>query len=125
MKQGKKYPVLISIYGGPNAGTVMDGWRLPMQTQGLAAEGLIQLAVDHRASGHFGKEGVGLMYRNLGKWEMNDYIEAVKWLRSKPYVDPARICITGGSYGGYVTCMALTAGADYFEIKFPFIGSAN
>jgi dipeptidyl-peptidase-4 len=122
LEPGKKYPVLISIYGGPNAGTVADGWRLSMQAQGLAAEGLIQLAVDHRASGHFGKEGVDLMYRNLGKWEMNDYIEAVKWLRAKPYVDPERICITGGSYGGYVTCMALTAGADYFQ--FGIAGSS-
>ena len=111
----KKYPVLISIYGGPNAGTVSDGWRLSMQAQGLAAEGLIQVAIDHRASGHFGKEGVALMYHNLGKWEMNDYIEAVKWLRTKPYVDANKICITGGSYGGYVTCMALTYGADYFQ----------
>lgn len=110
----KKYPVLISIYGGPNAGTVLDGWRLSMQAQGLAAEGLIQLSVDHRGSGHFGKEGAALMYRNLGKWEMNDYIEAVKWLRTKPYVDSSKICITGGSYGGYVTCLALTYGADYF-----------
>jgi dipeptidyl-peptidase-4 len=110
----RRYPVLISIYGGPNAGTVSDGWKLSMQTQGLAAEGLVQLAVDHRASGHFGKEGVALMYRSLGKWEMNDYIEAVKWLRTQPYVDSTKICITGGSYGGYVTCMALTYGADYF-----------
>ncbi|HTK81516.1 MAG TPA: prolyl oligopeptidase family serine peptidase, partial [Bacteroidota bacterium] len=115
LEPGKKYPVLISIYGGPNAGTVSDGWRLSMQTQGLANEGLIQVAVDHRASGHFGKEGVALMYHNLGKWEMNDYIEAVKWLRTQPYVDPNKICITGGSYGGYVTCMALTYGADYFQ----------
>jgi dipeptidyl-peptidase-4 len=115
LDQTKKYPVLISIYGGPNAGTVADGWRMNIQSQGLATEGLIQLAVDHRASGHFGKEGVALMYRNLGKWEMNDYIEAVKWLRSKPYVDSTKICITGGSYGGYVTCMALTYGADYFQ----------
>ncbi len=114
LDQTKKYPVLISIYGGPNAGTISDGWRLSMQTQGLATEGLIQLAVDHRASGHFGKEGVALMYHNLGKWEMNDYIEAVKWLRTLSYVDANKICITGGSYGGYVTCMALTYGAEYF-----------
>lgn len=114
LDQNKKYPVLISIYGGPDAGTVFDGWRLSMQSQGLASEGMIQIAVDHRASGHFGKEGVALMYHNLGKWEMNDYIEAVKWLRTKPYVDPTKICITGGSYGGYVTCMALTYGAEYF-----------
>ncbi|MBI4547691.1 MAG: S9 family peptidase [Ignavibacteriae bacterium] len=114
LDSSKKHPVLISIYGGPNSASVSDGWRLSMQVQGLAAEGLIQLSVDHRASGHFGKEGVALMYRNLGKWEMNDYIEAVKWLRTKPYIDATKICMTGGSYGGYVTCLALTYGADYF-----------
>lgn len=110
----KKYPVLISIYGGPNAGTVSDGWRMSMNSQWMAMEGLIQVSVDHRGSGHFGKEGVALMHRNLGKWEMHDYIEAVKWLLQKPYVDKNKICITGGSYGGYVTAMALTYGSDYF-----------
>ncbi len=54
------------------------------------------------------------MHRNLGKWEMNDLIEAVKWLRKKPFVDATKIGISGGSYGGYITCMALTYGADYF-----------
>ena len=109
----KKYPVLISIYGGPNSGTVFDGWR-GIGAQWWASQGMIQVAVDHRASGHFGKEGVALMHRNLGKWEMNDYIECVKWLRTRSYVDEKKVCITGGSYGGYVTAMALTAGADYF-----------
>jgi dipeptidyl-peptidase-4 len=109
----KKYPVLISIYGGPDAGTVSDTWR-GLTSQWLAMEGVIQVAMDHRASGHFGKAGVALMHRNLGKWEMNDYIEVAKWLRAKPFVDTTKICITGGSYGGYVTCMALTYGADYF-----------
>ncbi|MCI0696736.1 S9 family peptidase [candidate division KSB1 bacterium] len=109
----KKYPVLISIYGGPDAGTVSDSWR-GLTDQWLAMEGMIQVAMDHRASGHFGKAGVALMHRNLGKWEMNDYIEVVKWLQAQPFVDKTKICITGGSYGGYVTCMALTYGADYF-----------
>jgi dipeptidyl-peptidase-4 len=75
----KKYPVLISIYGGPNAGTVFDGWK-GIGNQWYAEEGMIQISIDHRASGHFGKEGVALMHRNLGKWEMNDYVEWVKWL---------------------------------------------
>ena len=109
----RRYPVLIEIYGGPNGGTVVDRWQ-GIGGQWLAKEGVIQLAVDHRGSGHFGKEGVALMYRNLGKWEMHDYIEAVKWLRKQPFVDSTKICITGGSYGGYVTCLALTEGADYF-----------
>jgi dipeptidyl-peptidase-4 len=109
----KKYPVLISVYGGPNSGTVYDGWR-GIGSEWLAEEGLIQVSVDHRGSGHFGKEGVALMKGKLGTWEMNDYCEAVKWLRRKPFIDSTRICITGGSYGGYVTCLALTEGADYF-----------
>lgn len=109
----KRYPVLISVYGGPESGTVSESWR-GLTAQWLAMEGIIQVAVDHRGSGHFGKAGAAQMYRNLGKWEMNDYIEAVKWLRTKPFVDSTKICITGGSYGGYVTCMALTYGADYF-----------
>ena len=110
----EKYPVLISVYGGPNAGTVYDRWE-GIRNQWLAKEGVIQVSMDHRGSGHFGKNGVALMYHCLGKWEMNDYGEVVKWLWSKPFVDSSRICITGGSYGGYVTCMALTAGADYFN----------
>jgi dipeptidyl-peptidase-4 len=113
LQPGKRYPVLISIYGGPGAGTVSERWG-GLSSQWWAQEGIIQVAVDHRGSGHFGKTGEALMHRNLGKWEMNDYIEAVKWLRAKPYVDSTKVCITGGSYGGYVTAMALTYGADYF-----------
>ncbi len=113
----KKYPVLLWIYGGPDAAMVRN--RFPsLSWFYLAQEGIIVISVDHRGSGHFGKKGVALMHRNLGKWEMHDYIAAVKWLRKKPFVDPARIGITGGSYGGYVTCMALTYGADYFTHGF-------
>lgn len=112
--QTKKYPVVFSMYGGPNAGTVNNTWK-GTGNQLLANEGIIQIAVDHRASGQFGKEGVALMHRNLGKWEMYDYITAAKWLKAKPYVDPHKLLITGHSYGGYMTCMALTYGADYFD----------
>src|SRR4029450_1319966 len=71
--------------------------------------------VDHRASGHFGKQGVALMHRQLGKWEMTDLITATRWLRSKPFIAKDKIAITGGSYGGYITTMALTYGAEYFN----------
>jgi dipeptidyl-peptidase-4 len=109
----KKYPVLINIYGGPNAGTVRDGWQYNGQQQWWASEGLVQVAIDHRASGHFGKNGVNYMHRNLGVWELKDYTTVVKWLRTKG-IDPERVCISGFSYGGYMTSLALTAGADYF-----------
>ena len=114
MDKNKKYPVLISIYGGPNAGTVMDNWNLIGIQQWYAKEGLIQVSMDHRASGHFGKEGVDYMYHNLGYWEMKDYSTMVKWLIDNGSADPKKICITGFSYGGYMTAYALTYGADVF-----------
>lgn len=113
--KNKKYPVMISIYGGPNAGTVYDGWQLSMQQQWFAKEGLIQVAMDHRASGHFGKEGVSNMHRNLGYWEMKDWITIVKWLIANAGVDKEKVAISGFSYGGYMTCYALTYGAEYFK----------
>ncbi len=114
MDKTKKYPVLVSIYGGPNAGTVMDTWGLSGNQQWYAKEGLIQVLMDHRASGHFGKEGVNYFYHNLGYWEMKDYSTMVKWLITNGNADAAKICITGGSYGGYMSCYALTFGADVF-----------
>ncbi|WP_316802683.1 S9 family peptidase [Pedobacter nototheniae] len=115
--QTKKYPVVFSMYGGPNAGTVTNTWK-GTANQLWANEGIIQIAVDHRASGQFGKEGVALMHRNLGKWEMYDYITAAKWLKAKPWVDDKKLLITGHSYGGYMTCMALTYGSDYFDFGY-------
>ena len=114
MDKSKKYPVLISIYGGPNAGTCWDSWSLTGNQQFYAKEGLIQVVMDHRASGHFGKEGVNYMYRNLGYWEMKDYSTMVKWLIANGSADSTKICITGFSYGGYITCYALTYGSDVF-----------
>jgi dipeptidyl-peptidase-4 len=58
--KNKKYPLWISIYGGPNAGTVSDGWKGIGQNQWWAKEGMIQVAIDHRGSGHFGKTGQNL-----------------------------------------------------------------
>lgn len=112
--ESKVYPVIFSIYGGPNAGSVRNTWK-GTSNQHWANEGIIQIAVDHRASGHFGKEGVALMHRQLGYWEMEDYITAAKWLKSKPWVANDKLLITGHSYGGYITCLALTKGADYFD----------
>jgi len=114
MDKNKKYPVLVSIYGGPNATGVMDNWSLNANQQFWAKEGLIQVSMDHRASGHFGKEGVNYMYHNLGYWETKDYSTMVKWLINNGYADPTKIGITGFSYGGYMSAYALTYGADVF-----------
>lgn len=113
----KKYPILISVYGGPNAGTVYDRWNGGfLKANWWAMEGLIQVSMDNRSSGHFGKEGMNYIYRQMGKYEIEDYMDCARWLRKQGYADTAKICITGGSFGGYITCMALTYGADVFPM---------
>ena len=114
MDPNKKYPLLVSIYGGPNAGTVMDSWSSNPTKEAWAQEGLIQVVFDHRASGHFGKEGVNYMYRDLGHWEMEDYMTMAKWFIANGQADPTKIAITGFSYGGYMSAYALTYGASVF-----------
>ena len=114
MVAGKKFALLVSIYGGPDAGTVYDRWQWSPSREYYAYEDIIQVAFDHRASGHFGKEGVNWMHRDLGNWELQDYSTMAKWFIDKGYADPRKICITGFSYGGYMSCLALTKGADVF-----------
>lgn len=112
----KKYPVIMSVYGGPNSSNVMDTWRNPSKLNHLwAKEGVIQISVDNRASGHCGKEGINYVHRNLGHYELQDYILWAKYLASLGYVDTEKIGITGFSYGGTMTALALTDGADYFR----------
>lgn len=113
----KKYPVIFAIYGGPDSKNVSNRW------QGVAPSwnsqnGIITFTVDHRGSGQFGKKGLDYLYRNLGKWEILDYADAVKWLKDKPFVDATKIGITGSSYGGYMSCLALTKGAEYWTHGF-------
>jgi dipeptidyl-peptidase-4 len=111
--ENKKYPVIFSIYGGPDAGSIRNRWN-GVTPSWYAEKDIIMFSVDHRGSGQFGKKGLDYIHRCLGKWEILDYADAVKWLREKPYVDPTRMGITGGSYGGYMTALALTKGADYW-----------
>ncbi|MFZ2286136.1 MAG: DPP IV N-terminal domain-containing protein [Bacteroidales bacterium] len=108
-----KHPVVFTIYGGPDAGSIRNRW-MGYQPRWYAENGIVTINIDHRGSGTFGKKGLDYMHRSLGKWEISDYSDAVKWLRNQPWADASRMGITGGSYGGYVTCMALTAGSEYW-----------
>ena len=119
--ENRKYPVVVTVYGGPGAASVRNTYPR-LSNFFLAQQDIIVFSVDHRGSGHFGKKGMNLMHRCLGKWEMHDYIQAVKYLRTLPFIDSEKIGITGGSYGGYVTALALTKAPGYF--KFGVAGSS-
>jgi dipeptidyl-peptidase-4 len=71
----KKYPVWITVYGGPNSGTVFDKWKPSGGlSQWLAQEGVIQVSMDNRSSGHFGKKGINHIYKQMGITELDGKI---------------------------------------------------
>ena len=114
--ENKKYPVLITIYGGPGVQTVKDEWDYSlMWHQMLAQKGIIVVSVDNRGTGARGAEFKKSTYMQLGKLEIEDYIETAKWLGTQTFIDSARIGIWGWSYGGYMSTLAITKGADYFS----------
>ncbi|MDR2026809.1 MAG: S9 family peptidase, partial [Prevotellaceae bacterium] len=114
MEKDRKYPVIIHVYGGPAAVNVRQGWSTGSMANLYAYEGLVQVAIDHRGSLHFGKKGQDEMHRNLGKVEVMDYSTCVKWLVENAQVDPKRVCINGFSYGGYITCYSMVRAPEVF-----------
>jgi len=116
---GKVYPVIFSIYGGPDAGSLRNSYK-DLTNDKLLNQGVILLSTDHRASGKFGKKGLDFMHRNLGKWEIHDYSAVAEWLKKQPFIDTAHIAIEGGSYGGYITALALTKAPNSFTHGISF-----
>ncbi len=113
----RKYPVLMYTYGGPGFQVVLDDWGGGSGLEPYCQQhGVISVMVDGRGSGMRGRDFLKAVYRNLGKWEVHDQIEAAKWLGTLPYVDPQRIGIWGASYGGYMACLCLLRGADVFKM---------
>ena len=116
--ENKKHPVFMFLYGGPGSQQVMNsfGWFNYYWYQHLAQQGYIIVCVDNRGTGGRGSEFKKMTYKELGKYETIDQIEANKYLRNLSYVDSSRIGIQGWSYGGYMSSLAITKGADYFKM---------
>ncbi|MDB2362637.1 S9 family peptidase, partial [Flavobacteriales bacterium] len=114
----KKYPVFMFLYGGPGSQQVLNswGWFNYFWHQHLAQKGYIVACIDNRGTGGRGAEFKKLTYQQLGKYETIDQIEANKYLANLDYVDKDRIGIQGWSYGGYLSSLAITKGADYFKM---------
>jgi dipeptidyl-peptidase-4 len=114
----KKYPVLMEVYGGPGSQTVLNTYRPGDFTwyQMLAQKGYIIVSVDNRGTGARGQEFKKTTYKQLGKNEIFDQIAAAKYLASQTYIDPSRIGIWGWSFGGYMSTLGITKGADVFSM---------
>jgi dipeptidyl aminopeptidase/acylaminoacyl peptidase len=106
---GKKYPVWFTTYGGPHAPTVSDAWNGGrMWDHALAHEGFVVFHMDPRPASGKGAASAWTAYKHLGVQELEDIKTAINWLKERPFVDGARIGMSGHSYGGYMTSYAMT-----------------
>lgn len=114
----KKYPVYFNVYCGPGSNTVSDEYEGSgyLYHQLLSQKGYIVVSVDPRGTMFRGEAFKKSTYKELGKLETEDIIACGKYFAAQSYVDPARVGIMGWSYGGFMTSLAMTKGADIFKM---------
>jgi len=108
---GRQYPAVVFVHGAGYTQNSHKGWpyyfREFMFHTVLANDGIIVIDMDYRASKGYGRDWRTAIYRNMGHPELEDLQDGVAWLTRNYGVDPARVGVYGGSYGGFMTFMAL------------------
>ena len=111
------YPVYVAIYGGPGVNTVEDSWGGANYYwhQLLAQRGFIVASCDPRGTPKRGRTFEHSTYKELGKLETEDFIDFGEHLGGLEYVDADHIGIQGWSYGGFMTLLSMTKGAESLQ----------
>jgi len=114
----KKYPVFMYQYSGPGSQEVANNWldTNDMWFMMLSQQGYITVCVDGRGTGYKGADFKKCTQKELGKFEVEDQIDAAKVIGNYAYVDKSRIGIFGWSYGGFMSSNCLFKGADVFKM---------
>ncbi|WKK83272.2 S9 family peptidase [Marivirga arenosa] len=113
----KEYPVIVYQYSGPGSQQVQNGWSGSHFNwhQMMTQKGYVIAVIDPRGTGGRGEAFKKITYRQLGKYETKDMIEAGKYLASLNYIDSERVGIWGWSYGGYMAGNVILDGADVYN----------
>lgn len=115
----KKYPLICFVHGAGYLQNVTNGFS-PYRDNFMVDTYLTQndfviLDIDFRGSMGYGKEFRNKTYRNLGYWEVSDYISGINYLDNKGWIDKNNVGIYGGSYGGFTTLMAMFKHPELFK----------
>lgn len=117
---GKNLPMIVNPHGGPMG--PRDNWSFNWETQLLANRGYLVMQVNYRGSGGFGKDFEDMAYGEWANGIMNDIIDATRWVVEQGYADEDRICIYGGSFGGYSALMAPVQAPGLYKCAFGYVG---
>ncbi|MBS7229813.1 S9 family peptidase [Flavobacterium psychroterrae] len=114
----KKYPVFMYQYSGPGSQQVNNDWNNSDDYWflSLTQQGYIVACVDGRGTGFKGADFKKVTQKELGKYEVQDQIDAAKVIGAYPYVDASRIGIFGWSYGGFMASNCIFQGNDVFKM---------
>lgn len=126
---GQRHPAIVFVHGGSRREMLL-GWHYMRYysnayavNQYLASRGYVVLSVNYRSGIGYGLDfREALNYGPTGASEFNDVLGAGTYLRGRPDVDPKRIGIWGGSYGGYLTALGLARASDMFAAGVDFHG---
>ena len=113
-----RYPVVVYVYGGPGVQIVNRSWGgdNALFLQLLQQNGYIVFSIDNRGSANRGTAFEAPIYGQMSVIEVMDQVRGVEFLKTLPYVDGSRIGITGSSYGGYMTLMAMLQAPETFHV---------
>ncbi len=120
--EGRRVPMVLQVHGGPWS---RDYYGLRMRTQFLANRGYAVLKVNYRGSSGYGKKFRDAAVGEFAGKMHNDLIDAVNWAVATGVADKDKVCISGGSYGGYATLVGMTFTPDVFACGVDVVGMSN
>ncbi len=120
--KNNKVPAMLWVHGGPGGQSTQ---RFSSLIQYVVNHGYAVLAVNNRGSSGYGKTFYQMDDLNHGEKDLQDCVEGKNWLASRPEIDPSKIGIMGGSYGGYMTMAGLTYTPEEFAVGVNIYGVTN
>ncbi len=117
---GKNLPLVMVIHGGP--WVPPDFWRWNPEVQFLASRGYVVMQPNFRGTMGFGLKHLTSSYNQWGLAMQDDITDGVKWAVDQGIVDPGRVCIYGGSYGGYAAMMGVAKTPEVFKCAVNYVG---
>lgn len=118
--EGRNLPLIVNPHGGPIG--PRDDWGFNPEAQLFASRGYATVQVNFRGSGGYGKAFQDAGHRQWGQGIQNDILDATHWVIDNGYADKDRICIYGGSFGGYSALMAPIREPGLFKCTFGYVG---
>jgi dipeptidyl aminopeptidase/acylaminoacyl peptidase len=117
-----QHPAIVYVHGGPTAQTVNSFNRF---VQYMANQGYIVIAPNYRGSTGYGKEFQQANLFDMGGGDLQDVLAAADWIKQTGYVDPKKLVLMGGSYGGYLTMMGVTKAPEMWAAGVPIVPFVN